>query len=949
MAFQNLTVDFRRLSKIPIRDRVALARSPQASEIFGNMTPSQIAALFPDYYKQVLSSSGAMSGSLAAGLTGAGTTGAGPGGGPSGSSTSSTATAAGAGTPPRPGLLQELLSGVSDPSAPKIGSDLPASQRHKAAVNFFTSKGYPRHIAIGLVANLMVESGNFSDDVISGKRRGDGGKAFGIAQWHPDRQALFQKAFGKSIEGSTFQEQLEFIDWELKNSEKAKAKLIFQTTTAAEAAAAIDEHYERSSGEHRSRRVNNAIELEKQDLSLPALPGTQPQTSTATTESDVNLENLVNNGAKPTAVVHEGEALNAQQRAEIRQQGGITVNLDTNAASENASIDPLIVIPDDATEQQRAAAQSYVDAIAASYNRKFGKQVKGKVTTTSENGRGRGNTIHTEAFNIRDKNAIQYYYFTEEGRKELAQITSSTLGTLPGVRFQLPHGADENNAASSGAVGPLGSEVDLANILKADLKSVLENQQTATAQTAPQTQNFDPNIFSQIDERYKELYDKANAADKKMIELAIMQKGVEQLNKIAANHPKASATAVSNDAIAGSGFDQTVSMDDDVMYGRKPFIGGNDFAVPIYTNAKGGKKFDENLEGLTPQAIERLKQQAIAAKAAGLTRLELYGAQTHEGHASHGAGTETDLVGYNADGSTWSRDQRATTALGAVQLGGANRAGFYGSGIGLHVGKADEVQGGPTIEAAWGPGGKTSGVSVGEFSSGLERDVAAYLKGQGPMPQSQALNAHLERMEKAKQQQQIEAASQTIATTPLPGTAPQTTEMTTTAAPTATETATPAPVTPAAPATSDVQITPLAGQAPPAPATPTANTTPNMKLGGEANLAEEPLSITGADGEKKLNFNPNEKVTIENNKATVKNEYTAKTEETQQKTDKGPMQNQQQENRFSVRSSSAPTTNPYAMQSKEGIVPVSPSFARQMRNASLGDKHFSRGSRNDYS
>ena len=195
---------------------------------------------------------------------------------------------------------------------------------------------------------------------------------------------------------------------------------------------------------------------------------------------------------------------------------------------------------------------------------------------------------------------------------------------------------------------------------------------------------------------------------------------------------------------------QEISIDDDVMLGKKPFIEGNDFAVPIYTNAQGGKRFDENLEGLTPQAIERLKQQAIAAKAAGLTKLEISGAQTHEGHASHGAGTETDLIGYNEDGTLWTADQRATTALGAIQLGGANRAGFYGSGRVLHTGMAGEVEQGPKIEAAWGPSGKTAGVSIGEFNPGLERELAAYLKGQGPMPQSEALNLHLQKMQEAK-------------------------------------------------------------------------------------------------------------------------------------------------------------------------------------------------------
>lgn len=274
--------------------------------------------------------------------------------------------------------------------------------------------------------------------------------------------------------------------------------------------------------------------------------------------------------------------------------------------------------------------------------------------------------------------------------------------------------------------------------------------------------NFDPNAIGQLDEKLQKWYNDPNRTElqKRQFEASLTKLGADEFNQTMKRQPLTTATLQSIGEIKG--LEQKVAIDDDVMLGKKPFIDGNDFAVPIYTNAKGGKKFDENLAGLTPQAIERLKQQAIAAKAAGLTKLELYGAQTHVGHQSHGAGTETDLVGYNADGTTWSRDQRATTALGAVQMGGANRVGLYG-GQGLHVGMADEVAGGPSIESAWGPGGKTSGVSIGEFTPGLERDLAAYLKGQGPMPESATLNEHLQKMKEIEEkmvQEDAEARAQ---------------------------------------------------------------------------------------------------------------------------------------------------------------------------------------------
>ena len=270
---------------------------------------------------------------------------------------------------------------------------------------------------------------------------------------------------------------------------------------------------------------------------------------------------------------------------------------------------------------------------------------------------------------------------------------------------------------------------------------------------------FEPTMISQLDQRLQTWYSTASDAQKKKFEKAIEKLGTEQFNEVMKSQPINSPTldAAGND---GSPLNQRVNIDDDVMMGKKPFIEGNDFAVPIYTNARGGKRFDENLEELTPEARERLKQQAIAAKAAGVSRLELSGAQTEgHGHVSHGAGTETDIIGYNEDGSVWNSDQRATAALGAVKLGGADRAGFYNRSATLHTGKTNEAEGGPTSGGAWGPGG-TSNIPLSSFNPGLERELAAFLKGEGPMPESAALDQHLEAMRKVKE---VELKAQEIA------------------------------------------------------------------------------------------------------------------------------------------------------------------------------------------
>ena len=83
-------------------------------------------------------------------------------------------------------------------------------------------------------------------------------------QWHPDRQRNFERAFGKSIRGSSFKEQLAFVQWELENTETKAAGYLRRAKTPEEAAWAFDEYYERSSGAHRQRRINNALALANQ-------------------------------------------------------------------------------------------------------------------------------------------------------------------------------------------------------------------------------------------------------------------------------------------------------------------------------------------------------------------------------------------------------------------------------------------------------------------------------------------------------------------------------------------------------------------------------------------------------------------------------------------------------------------------------------------------------------
>ena len=114
------------------------------------------------------------------------------------------------------------------------------TKEEQAAMAYFQAQGWSREQAAGLAANIKRESA-FRPDAV-----GDNGKAYGIGQWHPDRQAEFKKKFGKDIQGSSMEEQMAFMHYELTQGNERKAGNILRGTTgAAEAAAAVSSHYER--------------------------------------------------------------------------------------------------------------------------------------------------------------------------------------------------------------------------------------------------------------------------------------------------------------------------------------------------------------------------------------------------------------------------------------------------------------------------------------------------------------------------------------------------------------------------------------------------------------------------------------------------------------------------------------------------------------------------------
>lgn len=124
-------------------------------------------------------------------------------------------------------------------------------------VGFFMGKGWSRDQASGLASNIQHESNGNHQAV------GDGGKAYGIAQWHPDRQANFTKWSGKDIKQSSLQDQLEFMNYELTQGAERKAGALLKASrSASQAGEIVSRHYERPAATEAEARKRGATAVQ---------------------------------------------------------------------------------------------------------------------------------------------------------------------------------------------------------------------------------------------------------------------------------------------------------------------------------------------------------------------------------------------------------------------------------------------------------------------------------------------------------------------------------------------------------------------------------------------------------------------------------------------------------------------------------------------------------------
>lgn len=135
------------------------------------------------------------------------------------------------------------------------------------AMQLLMQKGWSKEDAAAISANISRESG------FDTQASGDNGTATGIAQWHKPRQNQFKQLFGKNLSDSTFEEQVAFIDWELKNSHRRAGEAIKSASGIDAKTAAVEQVYEISAlgkrGGVQPERIADARKFATIDVAPP--------------------------------------------------------------------------------------------------------------------------------------------------------------------------------------------------------------------------------------------------------------------------------------------------------------------------------------------------------------------------------------------------------------------------------------------------------------------------------------------------------------------------------------------------------------------------------------------------------------------------------------------------------------------------------------------------------
>lgn len=212
-------------------------------------------------------------------------------------------------------LLYEL--GLS--KSPNLNSDPGlnnATNKAKAAAEFFKNAGFPADSANGIAAGLYSES-KLDPTSVNGASG-----ATGIAQWLGSRQSKFKEMFNKDLGEATFEEQLQYVLWELtKGGEQATGKRLAKGGLGGRGAASAF-----ISGYERPGPAGEISDMSRAGPLADALSGLTPNGgggagATITLKSDVHVHGAF---PDPVAAANEFKKSNDASLALAIRNSGVT-------------------------------------------------------------------------------------------------------------------------------------------------------------------------------------------------------------------------------------------------------------------------------------------------------------------------------------------------------------------------------------------------------------------------------------------------------------------------------------------------------------------------------------------------------------------------------------------------------------------------------------------------
>jgi hypothetical protein len=191
--------------------------------------------------------------------------------------------------PDASGVIQPKQSSVLDWLDGMLGRKKVAPQGDPATgqrlMGYFESQGWTHAQSAGIVANLERES-SFSPTAQGDKDKNTGEyQAYGLGQWHSDRQKKFAEWSGHDIKGSSLDEQMQFVQYELTHNEKAAGDILKTAPNASTAAYVVNSQYERT----RDVAGENTIRGQGAER-YAAMPATSGPAATADSKHEVIIK-----------------------------------------------------------------------------------------------------------------------------------------------------------------------------------------------------------------------------------------------------------------------------------------------------------------------------------------------------------------------------------------------------------------------------------------------------------------------------------------------------------------------------------------------------------------------------------------------------------------------------------------------------------------------------------